>query len=315
MPSPIHPRADEEVAKITAASGSNLWYVGRLLSSPRRKLFEAAYAGMRLVDDFVDDEFLPQPPDTRDASRSGALSLIADWEAASQQAIDDGIVSADTPTRFRAAIAALAALPVNARPPARAWNALASAMRRDVREQPLERWDDFVSYCEGATVAPAAVFLHVLTIEETVGGPVARLDESALFDHARPMALFCYLVHIVRDIARDAAAPDQLLTISKDLLEKHGVTRDMIRRGDDAVGPLLMELLDRAEEYRSAGEAARRALTPYLDHREALILDALLGIYQGLHDTLREDPGAARRGEALPTGRIRRAVFKRLGLA
>ncbi len=311
-------KAAAEAARITEQSGSNLWFVGRLLSPERRRLFEAAYASMRQIDDFIDDDFLCRPPSDRKNDRNEALSQVDAWETACLAAIGNDAIPDSLPAPYRAAIEALSAIPVSRKPPSRAWVNLAMAMRHDIQETPMESWNDFLAYCEGATVAPAAVFLHVLIAsdgESVDPAPSDFLESDALFDLARPMAVFCYLVHIVRDIAKDAAAPDQLLTIPKALLEQHDVRRVGLQTGDTAALPLLNDLLERAAGFRAESDAARASLKGTLGRREALVLDALLGIYRGLHDRLLADPGAALRGEDMPTERIRRAVFKGLGLS
>lgn len=280
---------------ITRRSASNLWFVGRCLPSAKRRLFEASYASMREIDDFVDDSFLMLSRPARDAQRLEALDVVAEWERDMTAAVARG---QSTSGRWTALSRALADTAGHCDLGPEPWQALAGAMRRDVEEAPISDWPDFLSYCEGATVAPAAVFLYVLQAEHRNGERelAAGLSAADLFNQARAMAVFCYLVHIVRDIARDGARGGQLVTVPADMLERHGLTRDGLLAADSAA--LLKELTERAADYRAEADRMRAALAPSLPPRERTVLTALLSIYGELHDRLMENPcsvlGAAR---------------------
>ncbi|MCR9219652.1 MAG: squalene/phytoene synthase family protein [Alphaproteobacteria bacterium] len=314
---------------VTRASASTLWAVGRFLPREKRRLFEAAYATMRIVDDLVDDGFLAAPPAVRDRERQAVRTAVDDWLARCRAALAGtawraapaGAGGASDPLLAAGAGPLYDALTQAARaggPGDRAWRLLAGAMRRDAAERPIDDWPDFLSYCEGATVAPAAVFLFVLTARAQDGRLASTLDEEALFDAARPMALFCYLVHILRDLAKDAPRGGQLVTLPADLLAAHGLTREAVAaavaaRAPEALG-LAADLAGRAAAYRAETEAVRERLAPDLGPRERAILAALTTVYARLHDGLAAAPeraldpqAAAGKGEAA-------AVFAAEGL-
>lgn len=299
--------ADAALA-VTRASASTLWAVGRFLPRDKRRLFEAAYASMRIVDDLIDDGFLAQPPEVRDGVRPAVRAAVDGWLARCRAALAGSAwraVTADAGEASDPLLAAgagplydaLAQAAGAGAPGERAWRLLAESMRRDAAERPIEDWPDFLSYCEGATVAPAAVFLFVLTARAQKGRLVATLDEEALFDAARPMALFCYLVHILRDLAKDAPRGGQLVTLPADLLAAHGLTREAVAaavetRSPEALG-LAGDLTGRAAAYRAETEAVRARLAPDLAPRERAILAALTTVYARLHDGLAAAPERA----------------------
>ena len=295
-------------ADLTRRSASNLWFVGRALPSRKRKLFEAAYATMRVVDDFADDIFLARSSAEREETRQDALSTIDQWERAAVAALDGRTEETGDP-RDDALFDALRSAADGSDMPCRPWNALAEAMRFDVAEGRLISWQDFETYCDGATVAPAAVFLHVLHADPTTLH--ADLTADALFHKARAMATFCYLVHIQRDFAKDHARGGQLLTVPQECAGGP----PPIGSGPEACLPVLKALGERAAVYREMAKADLAAMCPGLAIRERGILEALFGIYEGLQDDLNRDPMPCEEGRRRVTARLRETLLDRLGLA
>lgn len=303
----------ERAADVTRRGASNLWYVGRALSPAKRRFFEAAYATMRVIDDFVDDTFLALSPADRADARQAARARVLAWRRAAKAAVrgeeppPTGVALDDS------VLTALAQAAVGGNVPAQPWLALSDAMLFDIEESPLESWADFEAYCEGATVAPAAVFLFVLQVSPDEPSRV-DLDASALFDQARDMAIFCYLVHIARDFAKDAARGGQLVTIPAAAFAKHGTTRAAAERDPTAARPVIRDLLAIAAERGRAARTVADALIPKLDEREGRILDTLLSIYERLHDDLVARPDPLSADGAGLTARLRNLLADRLGL-
>ncbi|MDF1748429.1 MAG: squalene/phytoene synthase family protein, partial [Alphaproteobacteria bacterium] len=299
---PDLPAPDVLAATITRQSASNLWFVGRALVSEKRKLFEAAYATMRVIDDFVDDDFLARSPAERTKTKHCAQDRIVAWLKASEAAISgqpetEGI-SALEAQLFRALRASASGSDIPLDP----WRNLAAAMRFDVDETPLDTWRDFEVYCEGATVAPAAVFLYVLQAKIGQGRAAkAGISADTLADQARDMAIFCYLVHILRDFSKDFARGGQLVTIPQACFSEHGLTRSQLSNDPMAAIPLLRDLADRAAVHRISARAMADRLKTKLGGVEARILESLLSIYEHLHDSLLQDPSPMTDRTALTT--------------
>lgn len=301
--------------EVTRRSASNLWFVGRALQSEKRRLFEAAYATMRVIDDFVDDEFLARSQRERDVFRDGARIRIADWLEASMDALEDSAPCStlSLPDRDQILFMALRDAARGSDLPSDPWQRLADAMVYDIEEHRMLSWPDFDAYCEGATVAPAAVFLFVLQARNESGNLTAGIAASELADQARDMAIFCYLVHILRDFAKDSARGGQLVTIPQSCFRDHGLTRESVAADPGSALPMLRDIADRAGERRLAARHMADLLMPSLGRAEARILDALLSIYECLHDDLAADPSAAIDRSGL-TARLRKSLAERLGL-
>ncbi len=146
----------------------------------------------------VDEDFLTLTTEHRDAGRDEARRAIVDWldqstvfGAAAGPLHPDGVAAlADTAGRSD-----LGTWP---------WHALAGALLSDVEEREMRSWVDFLDYCAGATVAPAAIFIYLLAARyDPAGGYRYDLPRAAR-DYAKDLAVYCYIVHILRDLGKDA---------------------------------------------------------------------------------------------------------------
>ena len=79
--------------------------------------------------------------------------------------------------------------------------AFAKSMIYDIDHTGFQPLDDFIEYSQGASVAPASIFVHLngLTRHGDEYLPPAFDVKSA----ATPCAIFSYLVHIIRDFQKD----------------------------------------------------------------------------------------------------------------
>ncbi len=308
------PAPDVLAASVTRHSASNLWFVGRALVSEKRKLFEAAYATMRVIDDFVDDDFLARPETERIRTRPAARNRVSAWLTASESAISGGPETAGISAIEAQLCLALRQAAQGGDLPADPWQNLAAAMQFDVDERALGSWQDFKAYCEGATVAPAAVFLYVLQARIGADGTIqAGIPADVLAAQARDMAIFCYLVHILRDFAKDFARGGQLVTIPQECFVAHNLTRQQVFADPMAALPLLQDLTMRAQEHRVAARRMADSLKTKLGGVEARILESLLSIYEHLHDSLMKDPSPLIDRSDL-TARLRDKLLQKLGI-
>ncbi|MBF0295952.1 MAG: squalene/phytoene synthase family protein [Magnetococcales bacterium] len=278
---------------IARRNGSPLYLVSRLLGAGKRRLFLTAYAAMRVVDDLVDEDFLDGDAEGRAARRGEVLTRIALWReqalACVRGAFQPG-EAAFAPMVFQGLNETLGASDLGEWP----WVALAAAMEHDVREQEIVTWEDFLGYCEGATVAPATTFAYILACEERGGRFRLERDPAFCRDRVRSMAVFCYLMHILRDLSRDARRHVQLITIPRTTLAEAGLRREelaaALQRRDPAVGRLVGALNARAGELLVSGREAIAGLP--LNALERVILGQLLVKYIDFHERLRKDPAA-----------------------
>ncbi|HSK09706.1 MAG TPA: squalene/phytoene synthase family protein [Vicinamibacterales bacterium] len=279
----------ERFAPETLGGAPILELAARLWEPDRYEAFRACYRAMRLVDDLVDD------------SRSGGRLACETEKAAIRREVvrcmlDDGdpglhIVHLRE-VRERFAI------------PRWPWERWTRAMLYDVDHDGFPSFREYLRYAEGAAVAPGAIFLHLCGLRRENGG--YRPPAFDIRRTARPLAIFCYLVHIMRDFRTDQLEdlnyfPDRLLAV-------HGLTRRDLRAiaRSGEIPPAFRRLLG---EYRAiAGFYGRRAraavdgVADLLGDRYRASLEVVYALYHQVFERIRPHTGALTAEEFLPTG-------------
>lgn len=284
---------------LAAAKNANLYRAAMRLGPERQRFFLASYASMRVIDDIVDDGFLELSDSDRAEQREDVLQTIDRWQTQILSAkadkdnpfpeagpLDENVYDALRQTLGRSDLGT------------DPWIDLADALYRDVAEEPMDEWDDFIAYCEGATAAPASIFVYLLSARyDSEIGYTSPLTNPPLY-HARDMAIFCYIIHILRDLPEDIKGPDRLVTIPSEILIAADITlgeiRNAIGQGKfsdlDGLGRILLE---RAWEHFETGQARSGELLSVLDTDEADTLSRLFTVYIELGGEMMENGYAA----------------------
>ena len=97
--------------------------------------------------------------------------------------------------------------------------AFGKSMLYDVDHDGFVTMDEFLEYSQGASVAPASIFVHLNSIPKKGEVPPFDVREAAT-----PCAIFSYLVHIIRDFQKDQL--NNLNYFADDLLLKNNLTRN-----------------------------------------------------------------------------------------
>lgn len=257
---------------VARASKSPMERAAAALDPLRYQIFCATYASMRVIDDYVDDAFLALPPTTRAAERNTARTVVADWRVDATARLTTGGLT-EPPRGFNDVMAALEATHAVAKLDPGPWDRLAGAMTRDVEERPMPDWDAFLAYAEGATAAPAAVFIEILALHPGPDGRLeSRLDGEAV-ERIRNSAILLYLVHIMRDLSEDAQQGAGLLTLPATLFAELGTDAAGFA-ANAATDPALV-----AKARAAIADYAQRFLLPAL--AELTMLDSDLGPEDG----------------------------------
>ena len=272
---------------IAGRANANFLHAARLLPRGRQDFFFATYAAMRVIDDLVDEEFLPLPADEREAGRPEIARAIEDWTI---QCTGDEATSGPLQADIAAAVAATAGQSDLGVWP---WHALAAAMRIDAEEREMRTWDDFLEYCAGATVAPAAIFVYLLAADPDPSRGFRYGLPKPARDYAVDLAIYCYIVHILRDLAKDAGRSPRLITIPTDMLAEAGLARERLGQAlaekSPAIGALARLLIDRATPFRQAGHASLREVGAHLGLVERSALRGLIAVYDKLFERAGKD--------------------------
>lgn len=189
-------RTDAEFARNLARKGTPNLYLAANFLEPDDKFraFLATYAAMRLVDDLADN-----------ARAAGDISYATKKEISAEldrfaemfrlRQIDDRLPYADDLKL------ALVRFQISDRP----FTLLAEAMKFDLDNDRFDTLDQFLQYSEGAAVSPAAVFMHLAACSFDESGQL-HLPSFDVHDAARPLAIFSYVVHVLRDFKKDFLA-------------------------------------------------------------------------------------------------------------
>jgi len=159
--------------------------------------------------------------------------------------------------------------------------AFAKSMIYDINNDGFPTLKAFLDYSEGASVAPAAIFVHLNSISKADGN---YLNPS--FDvrwAATPCAIFSYLVHIIRDFQKDQL--NNLSYFADDLIAGCDLTREKLnefafgRPVDDKFRRLISYYYKLAEEYRNKTYSVIREIRPLLEPRYQLSLEIIFNLY------------------------------------
>jgi phytoene/squalene synthetase len=159
--------------------------------------------------------------------------------------------------------------------------AFAKAMIFDINNDGFPTLDSFLKYSEGASVAPASIFVHLNSIRNING----HYDPPP-FDvkwAATPCALFSYIVHIIRDFQKDQL--NNLSYFADDMLRKHQLDRHNLREFAEGkmVNSHFRELVEDyyklADNYRIRTCEVIKEISPLLQPRYRLSLEIIFDLY------------------------------------
>ena len=122
--------------------------------------------------------------------------------------------------------------------------------------------------------------------------------------YARDLAIYCYIVHIVRDLTKDAIASPRLITIPNELLFENGLSRSTLssslKNKDPAIVSLANNLIQRAEPFYCNGHEVLLELNKLLGFSEKVALNKLIGVYDQLYKVAKDNVQILiERGQAL----------------
>lgn len=206
-----------ECEQLAGRDKPHLYAAAHLFDRPEvKRAFVATYASMRLIDDAIDG--IPHRATLSESQREVELARVAHWveliraaRIGTNHAEGTWMALADTFSRFD--------LPLDP------WLNLATAMTSDVNSTSFRTWDELRQYMQGASVAPAVVFMYLVLMRPDASG-IFRTNWSYREVHAatEDLAIFCYSVHILRDVAADLSVGGSgLIYLPQDELAEFGL--------------------------------------------------------------------------------------------
>lgn len=190
------------------------------------------------------------------------------------------------------------------------------AMLYDVNHNGFETYADFLKYSEGASVAPAAIFVHLcglIKAEETY--IPAKFNSPEV---ARPCAIFSYLVHIMRDFQKDQL--ENLNYFANDILLENNlnpVTLQRIAQGEaipDGFRNMMQFYKNEAEKYRNQTLKMIESIRPLIEPRYMISLELIFELYDLVYHRIDCKKGSFTSAELNPTNEeIKKHIMAFLG--
>jgi phytoene/squalene synthetase len=181
--------------------------------------------------------------------------------------------------------------------------AFARSMIYDINNDGFPTLETFLDYAQGASVAPASIFVHLSGLTQKNG---QFLDPSFnVKEAATPCAIFSYLVHIIRDFQKDHF--NNLNYFADDLIRKNGLSRQDLRnisRGSPVTSGfrnLINEYYILADKYRKDTIDVVNKIRPLLEPRYQISLDIIFNLYLMVFERIDVEKGSFTTNELNPT--------------
>jgi len=242
---------------------ANFWDAERFCAA------KTCYKFMRAIDDLIDNH---KSANLRIApgERKEFVSNVEDWLKmiiVSEECNPLQRELAETVDKFRI--------------PLWPMEAFAKSMIYDINNDGFPTMQAYLDYSGGASVAPASIFVHLNGLQKKNGS-----YETPPFDvkwASTPCAIFSYLVHIIRDFQKDQL--NNLSYFADDLILKHGLTRDLMRRFAEGepvnknFRNLIREYYILADEYRLKTYEVIKQIRHLHEPRYQLSLEIIFELY------------------------------------
>lgn len=185
------------------------------------------------------------------------------------------------------------------------WQQFARSMIYDIHHNGFQTFGDFLTYVEGAAVAPASITLHLCGVTKATGQYLP--PQFNIRKVAKPAALFSYFVHIIRDFQKDQH--DNLNYITKDLMNRYNITPEMLKAiAEGEVIPIkfrqLMNVYYRfADYYRRKTRKTLNTIDVFLQPRYLLSLEIIYNLYHLVFEQINISKGTFTSKEFTPSTR------------
>jgi phytoene/squalene synthetase len=269
----------------------NILIASRFWEEERYCAAKTCYKFMRKIDDLIDDHKAANRIITAEKKKEFTKN-VNDWlkmVLVSEDCNREGKELAEIVDRFRIPLWPL--------------EAFAKSMFYDIDHNGFATLADFIEYSQGASVAPASIFVHLNGLVKKDGcyeGPAYNVRTAAT-----PCALFSYIVHIIRDFQKDQH--NNLNYFADELLNRHHLSRHDLTEisGGHPVNrnfrEMISEYLVLADHYRKETYKIITKIRPLLETRYRLSLEIIFNLYQMVFERIDTKNGTFSTEELNPT--------------
>ena len=263
----------------------------RFWEDDRYDAFKVCYRSMRIIDDLVDDQ-KAGGHQLSDSEKKQLEHIINNW-------MDDFSHGKKT-DQFQIQ---LLEVKEKFKIPLWPWTKLSKAMIYDLYHTDFNSFLTFLRYSEGAAISPASIFMHLIGVSK-----VNSEYETPLFDiryGARNLALFSYLVHIMRDFQKDQLAG--LNYFALDQLKLCNVKKADLRaiaeggKINDNARNLFSQYYRIATYYKQKARQTIDDIFPLLAPRYQLSLEIIYRLYDQIYQKIDIQNSQFTEAELLPS--------------
>jgi phytoene/squalene synthetase len=279
----------------------NILIAARFWDDRRYHAARVCYKFMRMIDDYIDDR----------KARDNEISCLEKEELSEK--VNSWMECLNNVTDHDPFYTELKETISTFKIPLQIFHNFAKSMLYDIDHNGFATLDDFIDYAEGASVAPASVFVHLCCLSE--GNNRYTTPDFDIVEIARPCAIFSYLVHIIRDFQEDQL--NNLNYFPTDILEKNNLQPfDLkeIAKGAPVTGPfrnVVREYYKQAQKYQSQTMSVLQDLEKTLSGRQLLSLHIIYHLYKMVFDRIDIEHGTFTTEELNPTpDEIKERVFE-----
>ncbi len=237
---------------------------------------KTCYRYMRAIDDLIDCHKSVHKT-IEESEKKGFADKVNEWVTMAKETRNghtEGHELLDTIRRFHIPVWPL--------------EAFARSMIYDIDHSGFSTVNDFLDYSQGASVAPASIFVHLNGLTRQGNDylpPAFDVKEAAI-----PCAVFSYLVHIIRDFQKDQM--DNLNYFADDAMTRQGLTAVDLRKIAEggsipaAFRNMIREYYDLAESYRQNTFRVIERISPLLEPRYQLSLQIIFNLYLMVYERI-----------------------------
>jgi phytoene/squalene synthetase len=279
----------------------NILVAARFWDDRRYHAAKVCYKFMRMIDDHIDDRKAGEEAITC-MEKQMMTEKVNSWIECLYRSDDhDPFIRelVDTISEFHV--------------PLQLFHNFTKSMLFDINNNGFSTLEEFMEYAEGASVAPASVFVHLCCLTE-----VDHSYQPADFDIievARPCAIFSYIVHIIRDFQQDQL--NNLNYFATDILGKHHLHPSELKEiangapVPDSFRNVIREYYEIAERYSEKTLNVLHQLSTQLNGRYLLSLHIIYQLYKMVFDRINIANGNFTTPELNPTpGEIKKKVLE-----
>ncbi|MBR9682508.1 MAG: squalene/phytoene synthase family protein [Candidatus Aenigmarchaeota archaeon] len=168
------------------------------------------------------------------------------------------------------------------------WKKFSKAMIYDLNNDSFKTFYDFIKYSEGAAVAPASIFMHFCGIKKNKKEYIS--PNYDIQKAARPIALFAYLVHIIRDFQKDQK--NNLNYFAKDIMIQNKLTTKKLKdiangvKINNEFRNMMKKYYNYTNSYRKKAEQMVNSTSVHLEPRYQISLKIIYDLYNQIFDKI-----------------------------